>query len=61
METHYQWPESITELVVPVDQWDEKTDSFIFDALSMGYDAVWIQKHHTITVLEKESSHSILP
>ena len=53
METHYQWPESITELVVPVDQWDEKTDSFIFDALSMGYDAVWIQKHHTITVLEK--------
>ena len=61
METHYQWPESITELVVPVDQWDEKKDSFIFDALSMGYDAVWIQKHHTITVLEKESSHSTLP
>lgn len=61
METHYQWPESITELVVPVDQWDEKKDSFIFDALSTGYDAVWIQKHHTITVLEKESSHSILP
>lgn len=61
METHYQWPESITELVVPVDQWNEKKDSFIFDALSMGYDAVWIQKHHTITVLEKESSHSTLP
>lgn len=61
METHYQWPESITELVVPVDQWNEKKDSFIFDALSTGYDAVWIQKHHTITVLEKESSHSILP
>lgn len=61
METHYQWPESITELVVPVDQWNEKKDSFIFDALSMGYDAVWIQKNHTITVLEKESSHSILP
>ena len=61
METHYQWPESITELVVPVDQWNEKKDSFIFDALSTGYDAVWIQKHHTITVLEKESSHSTLP
>lgn len=61
METHYQWPESITELVVPVDQWNEKKDSFIFDALSMGYDAVWIQKNHTITVLEKESSHSTLP
>lgn len=61
METHYQWPELITELVVPVDQWNEKKDSFIFDALSTGYDAVWIQKHHTITVLEKESSHSILP
>lgn len=52
-ETRYQWPEIITDIVVPVHEWDENIDDFIDDAFSIGCDAVWIQKNNTITVLEK--------
>ena len=52
-ETHYKWPEHITEIIVPTGQWNKRISELTAGSFPKDYDAVWIQKGKTITVLEK--------
>jgi hypothetical protein len=53
METHYKWPKHITDVIVPTGQWNKRISELTTGSLPKDYDAVWIQKGKTITVLEK--------